>query len=108
MAFCGGAVTWVDKNRATAITYLDMCRAFETALNDILLSKQERRDLTAGPLGEGVAALKVTLKGLWSVVQMPKWRTVVSGVPQRLVLGPEQFNIFVSDMRRGEGEFLGM
>lgn len=108
MAFCGGAVTRVDKNRATAITHLDLCRAFETALNNILICKQERRDLTAGPLLEGVAALKVTLKGLWSVVRMSKWRTVVSDIPQRLVLGPEQFNIFVSDMHRGEGEFLDM
>lgn len=36
MAFCGGAVTWVDKNRATDITNLDLCRAFETALTTSL------------------------------------------------------------------------
>lgn len=64
MVFCGGAVTCVDKNRATDITYLDLCREFEGAFQDIRVCKQERRDLTAGPLGEGVAALKVSLKGL--------------------------------------------
>lgn len=56
------AVTWVDKNRATGTTHLDLCRAFGAARQDILVCKQERRDLTSGPLGEIVAALKVTLK----------------------------------------------
>lgn len=49
MALCGGVVTWVDKNRAADITYLDLCRAFETDLNKILICEQQRRDLTTGP-----------------------------------------------------------
>lgn len=64
---------------------LDLCRAFGAAHQDILVCKQERRDLTSRLLGERITALKVTLKvscsqwfkcpsaELWRVVSLRGW-----------------------------------
>ncbi|GAB0176451.1 mitochondrial enolase superfamily member 1 [Grus japonensis] len=59
-------------------------------------------DSMDGPLGgEGIGWM-VTLKELWSTAQCPSGnQTMMSDIPQGLVLGPAQFNIFVSDMDNG-------
>ena len=93
--------TWhkcLDKNDLVGAILMDLSKAFDCLSHDLLIAKLEAYGVTKDALELILSYLSQRKQSVKNGGSLSLLKTIFSGVPQRSILGPILFNIFINDI----------